>query len=72
MVISVIHNDAGIAETNLKTIFRKYHRLSHSTEGTGVGLYLVKQILDTLGWKITVESKLGKGSIFKVYLNLNK
>lgn len=71
-VISVADNGAGIAKRNFKTIFDKYRRLSEATEGSGVGLYLVKEILNSSGGKITVDSELGKGSIFKVYLNPNR
>lgn len=70
MVISVIDNGEGIASENFKTIFAKYQRLSDSADGNGIGLYLVKEIVNSAEGKITVESEVGKGSIFKVSLKL--
>lgn len=70
MVISIIDNGVGIAKKDFKTIFNKYQRLGDSTEGSGIGLYLVKEILNSSGGKITVDSEPGKGSVFKVYLKL--
>ena len=70
MVISVIDNGVGIASENFKTIFAKYQRLSDSADGNGIGLYLVKEIVNSAEGKITVESEVGKGSIFKVSLKL--
>jgi two-component system phosphate regulon sensor histidine kinase PhoR len=71
MVISIRDNGIGIAEKDLKTIFAKYQRLGDSVEGTGIGLYLVKEIVTNAGGKISVESELGKGSVFRVFLKLD-
>lgn len=70
MIISVIDNGIGIARENFKTIFGKYQRFSDSADGNGVGLYLVKEIVNSVEGKITVESEVGIGSIFKVSLKL--
>jgi two-component system phosphate regulon sensor histidine kinase PhoR len=70
MVISIIDNGLGIDEKDFKAIFAKYQRLSDAIEGTGIGLYLVKEIVTSAEGKITVESELGKGSTFKVFLKL--
>jgi len=37
-------------------------------EGTGVGLHLVKEIVNLSGGKIEVESELDKGTVFRIYL----
>jgi two-component system phosphate regulon sensor histidine kinase PhoR len=71
MVICVVDNGLGIDENDLRTIFVKYQRLSDSTEGNGIGLYLVREIVNSSGGKVRVESKLGEGSTFKVYLKLD-
>lgn len=67
IVISVKDNGRGIKEDQIENIFSKYYRVENSIEGTGVGLYLVKEIVKHAGGKIEVESVPGKGSEFKVY-----
>lgn len=71
MVISITDNGIGIAEKDLKAIFEKYKRVADSVEGTGIGLYLVKEIVTNAGGRISVESELGKGSVFRVFLKLD-
>jgi signal transduction histidine kinase len=44
-----------------------FQRLHDHVEGTGVGLYIVKRIIENAEGKIKVVSKLGEGSLFKVY-----
>jgi signal transduction histidine kinase len=39
-------------------------------DGTGIGLYIVKRIIDNAGGKIEVESEVDKGSTFKVYFKI--
>lgn len=68
VVISVRDNGIGVEEDNIARIFSKYQRLNKSVEGSGIGLYLVKEILTHTGGEITVDSRLGEGSEFKVYL----
>ncbi len=70
MVISVIDNGVGIPPEHFKTIFAKYERLSDSADGNGIGLYLVKEIVNSVEGNISVESEVGKGSEFKVRLKL--
>ncbi|MCX2745491.1 PAS domain-containing sensor histidine kinase [Mangrovivirga sp. M17] len=50
-------------------MFGLFKRLHTHIEGKGVGMYIVKSILDTHGGKIEVESKPNEGAMFKVYLN---
>lgn len=70
MVVSISDNGIGINTEHQVIIFEKYERINSSVEGNGVGLYLVKQILESSGGKITVESEIGKGSIFTAFLPL--
>jgi two-component system phosphate regulon sensor histidine kinase PhoR len=67
-IITVTDNGMGIAEENLGRIFNKYERISKEIEGTGIGLHLVKEIVNLSGGKIEVKSKLNEGTIFYVYL----
>ena len=68
IVISVKDNGIGINAGNFEAIFSKYYRLENAIEGSGIGLYLVKEIVSSSGGKILLESQLGKGTEFKVYL----
>jgi len=67
-VISVKDNGIGIDESKLEAIFSKYYRLENAIEGSGIGLYLVKEIVRNAGGKVLVESQLNKGTDFQVYL----
>jgi signal transduction histidine kinase len=64
--LSVTDNGPGIAEKNFEKIFQIFHTLSppEEMETKGVGLTLVKKIVELYGGKIWVESKLGQGSTF--------
>jgi two-component system, chemotaxis family, CheB/CheR fusion protein len=58
----------GISEANIGKMFGMFKRLHSHVEGTGIGLYIVKRINDNAGGKIEVESEIGKGTTFKIYL----
>ena len=70
--ISVKDNGIGIEEKNLNMIFDRFNQvdksLSKNVEGTGIGLSLVKSIVELHGGSIHVESEFGKGSNFTVML----
>jgi two-component system, OmpR family, phosphate regulon sensor histidine kinase PhoR len=68
VVITVKDNGIGIPAAKMDAIFTKYYRVENKIEGSGVGLYLVNEIVKNAGGKISVESKEGKGTTFKVYL----
>lgn len=69
-VVAVSDNGCGMSEKILKRIFDKFYQgdISHSGEGNGLGLAMVRQVVDKIGADITVESKLGEGSSFKVFI----
>jgi len=70
MVIQVSDNGMGIPQAQLGNIFKKYERVSRSGEGSGIGLYLVKEIIEASGGKIEVESSLGDGTVFRLHIKL--
>lgn len=71
---SVSDTGIGIPKDKLDQIFKKFFRVDNSDtyeiEGTGLGLSIVKHIIDSHHGKITVDSSLGKGSVFTFYLPL--
>jgi signal transduction histidine kinase len=66
--IAIQDNGKGIAEANLPKIFEMFYRASLDTEGTGLGLYIVKEALGKIHGTIEVESEFGKGSTFTITL----
>lgn len=71
MIISVKDNGTGIKKKNLESVFLKYYRSANSVEGSGIGLYLVKEIVVNSGGKVVVKSKPGKGTEFLIYLKIS-
>ncbi len=72
LLILVSDCGVGISEEDLATIFNRYKKVDNSlirnTEGSGIGLTLVKTMVKIIGGEISVESELGKGSLFTVKL----
>jgi signal transduction histidine kinase len=68
--LSISDSGIGIPKRELPNLFREFKRLkgSGNTEGTGLGLFIVKTILDDHNGAITVESEEGAGTTFKVEL----
>jgi two-component system sensor histidine kinase ResE len=66
----VADSGPGIAARELSVIFEKYRRSSVASpeEGTGLGLFIAKALVEAHGGKITVDAAAGKGSRFSVYL----
>lgn len=65
-VLSVADNGLGIPLIQKDKIFSMFKRAHGHVEGSGIGLFLVKRILENSGDQIDVISEVGKGSTFKV------
>lgn len=74
--IQVKDQGQGLSSDDMRKLFNKYQRLSAKPTGgetsTGLGLSIVKDIIDKHDGKIWADSELGKGSIFTISLPLNE
>lgn len=76
VALSVSDTGVGIPEEELTFVFNRYYRVRNKSgkknKGTGIGLSLTKELVEVHSGKIEVESQLGKGSTFTVYLKKGK
>ncbi|MBI4727033.1 PAS domain-containing sensor histidine kinase [candidate division TA06 bacterium] len=75
MQVHISDTGTGIAPEVLPHIFEKFYRTDqevHTIQGTGIGLSLTKEILETHGGNIAVESTVGKGTKFTVSLPMSE
>lgn len=71
VLFEVADTGIGIPENDLSNLFSEFFRTEKAKaleEGTGLGLVIVKEILDRLGGKVQVESKVGQGTKFSCLL----
>jgi signal transduction histidine kinase len=72
LMFEVIDNGPGIPEKFHERIFGMFQTLSHAdrfgNKGTGIGLHTVKNLVTLLGGQISIQSKVGEGSTFKIIL----
>lgn len=72
--LEVADEGIGISRDEVTRIFKRFYRGNHPavkrTEGSGVGLYLTRRILEEQGGTVSVKSTAGKGSIFIIHLPL--
>ena len=61
-------NGIGIDPANLSKIFEMFYRASLQSDGSGLGLYIVKNAVDKLGGRVTAQSQLGQGTTFMITL----
>jgi PAS domain S-box-containing protein len=69
-ILEVRDNGIGFEDKYKYQIFDLFKRLHNDDRGTGVGLFIVKRIVDNAEGKIEVHSDLGAGTSFKIYLKI--
>ena len=70
--ITVSDNGPGIPRENLARIFEPFFSTKAPGEGTGLGLFVTRGVLEKLGGRITVDSEVGKGASFCIRLPKNQ
>jgi signal transduction histidine kinase len=72
MRVSIVDTGVGIAATDIPLLFDKYeqarHRATRGEKGTGLGLYITRQLVELHGSRIHVASEVGRGSTFSFTL----
>lgn len=68
--VQIADSGAGISKEALKNIFERFYTGSGESASTGLGLAIVKKIIDLHDSEIEVNSKPGKGTVFRFYLPL--
>ena len=66
-MLSVKDNGLGISKENITKLFILFKRFHSHVDGTGMGLYIVKRLMDNANGSINVISKEGEGTTFKLY-----
>ncbi|MDJ0366354.1 HAMP domain-containing sensor histidine kinase [Hymenobacter sp. H14-R3] len=67
-MLEVRDNGLGLSKAQQGELFRMFRRLHTHVPGSGVGLYMVKKMIENAGGTLTVQSQLGVGSTFTVSL----
>lgn len=67
-IIQVIDNGLGIPEAHLPKIFNMFYRANKDSQGSGLGLYIVKEAMNKLNGTIQVSSQVGVGTTFTLVL----
>ena len=74
--LEVSDHGIGIPSEEQNKIFEKFYRvgdpLVHNTKGSGLGLSLVRHIVEAHGGQVTVDSAPGRGSVFTISLPINQ
>jgi signal transduction histidine kinase len=72
IIVSVTDHGIGVPPEDCARIFERFFRAAnaHNIHGSGIGLHMVRQIVELHGGSITVDSRMGRGSTFTVRLRL--
>ena len=66
-LLSVKDNGLGFNPAKKDNIFILFKRLHNHVEGSGVGLFIVKRMMDNVGGRVEVESEVNAGTTFRLY-----
>lgn len=73
ILLKVCDNGPGISDDDKEKVILKFHRIGNEetrkSKGTGLGLYIVNNIINKHGAKFTIKNNFPKGSIFEIQLN---
>ncbi|RAU82892.1 chemotaxis protein CheB [Pontibacter arcticus] len=67
VILTIADNGLGISEDNQAKLYTLFKRFHTHVDGTGMGLYIVKRLIDNANGLIEVQSELGKGTTFELY-----
>ena len=67
VVLQVEDNGLGFDATHEARLFGLFQRFHDHVEGSGIGLYMVKRMLENAGGRIQAQSQMGSGTTFFVY-----
>jgi len=67
ILLTIEDNGLGLSKDQQAKLFTMFKRLHNHVDGSGIGLYIIKRVIENNGGKIEVESTEGKGSEFKIY-----
>jgi signal transduction histidine kinase len=67
-ILEIEDNGEGISEQNIQKVFDMFYRATNTGVGTGLGLYICKEIVEKLGGRIEVRSKLKEGTVTTIFL----
>ena len=68
IVVTIVDNGSGISEENINDVFTPYITSKEKNKGTGLGLFIVKRIIEDHNGTIALSSKTGKGTDFTITL----
>jgi signal transduction histidine kinase len=69
VVLEVQDNGLGLDAASEQKLFGMFQRFHDHVEGSGIGLYMVKKMVENAGGRIVVRTVLGSGTTFSVYFN---